>query len=115
MEIRSGKLSIKEAARKYGMSPTGINYWKINFGMRKPQGKHEKKRFSNLVSPQDTSYQKIRELETQVEKLKITVADLYVENELLKKLDSFTQTSKKQDISIVTAESLPQLLKSRKL
>lgn len=108
-EIECGKITLKNAARKYGMSPSGIIYWKIHFGMRNPHGKKEKQKLSpsQLEDPQT---QRIRQLEHDVEKLKLKLADLYLENDLLKKLEIFSQTKRKQSSCIVTAENLSQFL-----
>jgi transposase-like protein len=113
-EIESGKLSLKEAARRYSMSPSGIVYWKINFGMRRPYGKRERARYGELLPVGDDNARRIRELEYQLGELKLKVADLYLENDLLKKLGTYVQTKRKHDSSIVTPENLPQFLDARK-
>jgi transposase-like protein len=113
-EIESGKLSLKEAARRYSMTPSGISYWKIHFGMRRPYGKRERARYADLLPAGSIDSHRIRDLEYQLGELKLKVADLYLENDLLKKLSSFVQTKRKQDSSIVSPENLPQFLNARK-
>jgi transposase-like protein len=104
-EIESGKISLHDAARKYDMSPSGIQYWKIQFGMRKPWGKAESARLGVDYESHD------RALERQVEELKIQLANLYLENEFLKKAQDFSKRQKKLDTSIITDQNLSDYAK----
>lgn len=109
-EIESGQLDKKSAARKYGMSPSGINYWKIHFGLRPPHGKAEKARYLGEDSSSDQA-QREKHLETEVERLKLKLADLYLENEFLKKAQIFAEQKRKQSTCVVTAQNLSQFVK----
>jgi transposase-like protein len=97
-EIQSGQIDIKSAARKYGVSPSGINYWKIHFGMRGPQGRLEKARFFGEEVDQIQKDQ-------HIEQLKLKVAELYMENEFLKKVRASTARQKKLNASIITDQN----------
>jgi transposase-like protein len=107
-EIASGKITLLEASRKYKMSPSGISYWRIHFGMRKAYGKRERDRLTRLDSPK-TSQEKV--LEKELEDLKVKLADLYLENEFLKKAQAFARDEKKRSSSIVTDLNLYQFKK----
>jgi transposase-like protein len=109
-EISSGQISLTEAARKYGISPSGIHYWKIHFGMRPPNGEREKARFSGDGKSKEEIFVK-RQLEKELEQLKMKVAELYMENEFLKKARDFVERDKKLNSSVVTDQNLSQFVK----
>src|ERR1700683_307681 len=106
-EIESGQLSKLDAARKYGVSPSGINYWKIHFGMRPPHGRVEKARFGVA----DSEAQREKRLESEVADLKVKLAELYLENEFLKKAKAFAAREKKLDSCVITDQNLSQFVK----
>ncbi len=111
-EISSGRITLNDAARKYGMSPSGISHWKIYFGMRPPYGKREKLRHLGPQSVKDINQVQDRnKLEQEVEQLKIKVAELYLENDFLKKAELFLSQNKKLDSSIITDQNLSQFVK----
>ena len=105
-EIQSGQITLKGAAQKYGISPSGIIYWKIHFGMRPPHGKLEKARLENTDETPKSAAE--RALEKEVEELKVKLAELYLENDFLKKARAFADRQKKLDTLIITDQNVSQ-------
>jgi transposase-like protein len=99
-EIDSGGITLRDAARKYEMSPSGISYWRIHFGMRKPWGKRERE--SLLNEPKEPKTVQERALAKELEELKLKLAELYIENDFLKKARSYADREKKHTSSIIT-------------
>jgi hypothetical protein len=56
------------------------------------------------VSPENQLLQK----ETQIRNLKQEIADLYLENLMLKKILEYSKHLKKEDSSVITSENLDQ-------
>ena len=93
-EIERGDASMSAICRKYQLS----------FGL--VAGWREKLAKGNLI---DKPTSREMELERENEKLKAKIGDLVMQNDLLKKFQSYVQQKKKLDTSVVTPSNLAQL------
>lgn len=98
-EVESGLLSVSAAGRKYQISGTVIDRWR----RQARQGGLE-------AGPSVRE----RGLERENRELKEKLAELYVENEHLKKLGDWLRRHKSASTCVITAESLPRLSKGSK-
>ena len=98
-EVESGLLSVSAASRKYQIAGSVIDRWR----RQARQGGLE-------TGPS------IRErgLERENRELKEKLAELYLENEHLKKLGDWLRRRKSASTCVITAESLPRLPKGSK-
>ena len=98
-EVESGLLSVGAASRKYQIAGSVIDRWR----RQTRQGGLE-------------SIPSIRErgLERENRELKEKLAELYLENEHLKKLGDWLRRRKSVSTSVITEESLPRLPKGSK-
>ena len=66
-------------------------------------------KFPKMKKSQGTSVEnKLLQHETQIRNLKQEIADLYLENKMLKKMFEYSQHLKKEDSSVITSENLDQ-------
>jgi transposase len=93
------KLTIREAAKLYGVSHGTISDWKK---------KYKKKSWGNAgkLSARDTSELTKYRFETQLKELKLEIGELYLENLMLKKILQHSQKIKRESSSIITSETL---------
>jgi transposase-like protein len=91
-------MSYREAAKVYGMSHGSVAHWKKVY----LQGKFPKMKAAAAISPET----KHLHLESQIRNLKQEIADLYLENLMLKKMSAYSRQAKKESSSIVTSENL---------
>jgi hypothetical protein len=68
--------------------------------MRRPWGKEERERI--LGKPKEPKTIQERSLAKEVEELKLRLAELYIENEFLKKARSYADREKEPSSSIIT-------------
>lgn len=90
-EIESGLVRAAEAARKYELSPTLIERWRTKY------------REGTLVERPTTEE---LSLKAENERLKVKVAELTMENDLLKKLADSERRQRRERSSIVTGRNL---------
>jgi len=98
-EVESGLLSVGAASRKYQIAGSVIDRWRC-------QARHGGLETGPSVRE--------RGLERENRELKEKVAELYLENEHLKKLGDWLRRQKSVNTSVITAESLPRLPKGSK-
>jgi transposase-like protein len=98
-EVESGLLSVGAASRKYQIAGSVIDRWRR-------QARH-----GGLESGPSV---RERGLERENRELKEKVAELYLENEHLKKLGDWLRRHRSVNTSVITAESLPRLPKGSK-
>lgn len=98
-EVESGLLSVGAASRKYQIAGSVIDRWR----RQTRQGGLE-----TIPSIRE------RGLERENRELKEKLAELYLENEHLKKLGDWLRRRKSVSTSVITAESLPRLPKGSK-
>jgi transposase len=93
-------MSYREAAKIYNMSHGSVHHWKKVY----LDGK-----FPKMKKSQGTSVQnKLLQHETHIRNLKQEIADLYLENKMLKKMFEYSQHLKKENLSTITSENLDQ-------
>jgi transposase-like protein len=95
-QIAAGQITISDAARAHGVSPSVIYYW------QKQQNK------GSLI---DGPTARERELEREVEKLKAKIGDMTMQIDHLKKLEDYARRQKKLNTSVVTGLNLAQFKK----
>ena len=98
-EVETGLLSVSAASRKYQISGSVIDRWRRQArqgGLR--AGPSVREKF----------------LERENRELKEKVAELYLENDHLKKLADWLRQHRSANTSVITAQSLPQLPKGSK-
>lgn len=93
-------MSYREAAKIYNVSHGSVHHWKKVY----LDGKFPKMKKAQTVSPENQLLQK----ETQIRNLKQEIADLYLENLMLKKMFEYSKHLKKEDSSVITSENLDQ-------
>jgi transposase-like protein len=98
-EVESGLLSVGAASRKYQIAGSVIDRWR----RQTRQGGLE-----TIPSIRE------RGLERENRELKEKLAELYLENEHLKKLGDWLRRRKSVSTSVITAESLARLPKGSK-
>jgi transposase-like protein len=98
-EVESGLLSVSAASRKYQLSGSVIDRWR------------QQARQGDLQTAPS-----VREkfLERENRELKEKLAELYLENDHLKKLGDWLRQHKSVSTSVITAESLSRLPKGSK-
>ncbi|MGA2877257.1 MAG: transposase [Nitrososphaerales archaeon] len=94
-EVESG-LSLNEVARRRQVSPSLIIQWRQHL------------RQGTLV---DKPSSREKALEKELERYKAKVAELLMENDLLKKVHQWSRWQKKLDTSIITAKNLEEFQK----
>lgn len=93
-------MSYREAAKVYGMSHGSVHHWKKVY----LAGKFPKMKQAATVSPETRHLH----LESQIRNLKQEIADLYLENLMLKKMSAYSRQLKSESSSVVTSENLDQ-------
>ena len=98
-EVESGLLSVSAASRKYQISGSVIDRWR---------------RQARQGGLDTAPLARQRLLERENRELKERLAELYLENDHLKKLGDWLRRHKSASTSVITAESLPRLSKGSK-
>jgi transposase-like protein len=98
-EVESGLLSVSAASRRYQIAGSVIDGWR------------RQARQGGLESGPSV---RERGLERENHELKEKLAELYLENEHLKKLGDWLRRHKSATTSVITAENLPRLPKGSK-
>lgn len=98
-EVESGLLSVSSASRKYQISASVIDRWRRQAGR------------GGLDSAPSA---RERLLERENRELKEKLAELYLENDHLKKLGDWLRRNKSGATSVITAENLVRLPKGPK-
>jgi transposase-like protein len=93
-------MTLREAARTFGVSHGSVSLWKKLYKRGEKRG-HDKK----VVQ---TPAVQVYRLEEHVKELKHEIAELYLENTMLKKALKVSQTNKKENSSVITPDSLDQ-------
>jgi transposase-like protein len=98
-EVESGLLSVSTASRKYQISGSVIDRWR-----------HQARQGGLQGGPSVRA----KSLERENRELKEKVAELYLENDHLKKLGDWLRQRRSVSTSVITAESLARLPKGSK-
>lgn len=94
-EVKGGQISINGAGRKYEVSYSTIERWIARFDAGKLTGK------------QDIDEMALR---AENERLKAKVGELTMENDLLKKFQSWRQQRRSADTCVITEKNLAQFV-----
>lgn len=92
-EVESGNISLSAAGRKYELSPNLINQWRDKF------------RDGNLS---DQPSKRERELEKELERYKVLLAEAHADREFLKKVQEFGRRQKRQDTAVISGLNINQ-------
>ena len=98
-KVDEGDMSFREAAKTFGMSHGTVGVCVKRF--RKGNWGKDKLIVSDRV--------KVQRLETHTRELKHEIAELYLENLMLKKALQFSRQIKKENSSVITSETLDLL------
>ena len=102
-KVVSGELTLREAAQRYGVSHGSISLWKKRYGSRTLHLMKQKKE----IKPR-TAGGREAALESEIRVLKQELGDMYMQIQMLKKAQVFSERAKKDASSIVTSENLDQ-------
>lgn len=92
-EVESGNISLSAAGRKYELSPNLINQWRDKFR-------------GGALSDQPTKRE--RELEKELERYKVLLAEAHADREFFKKAQDYARRLKKQDTAVITGQNIDQ-------
>lgn len=92
-EVESGSITLSAAGRKYDLSPNLINQWRDKF---------RGGALSDLPSKRE------RELEKEVERYKVLLAEAHADREFLKKAQNYGRRLRKQDTAVITGQNIDQ-------
>ena len=99
-KVVEGDLTYREAAKTFGTSHGSIAAWVNQF---------KKGNWGNAAKTKEASEKvKVQRLESNVRELKHEIADLYLENLMLKKALTHSHQIKKENSSVITSENLGQ-------
>lgn len=96
-------LTYRHASQIYSVSHGTVNHWVKMYRSGVLTGKVRKAKKDEKLKESD-----IARLEHHVKNLKTEIGELYLENLMLKKALEFSRQIKKDDLSVITSESLDQ-------
>jgi len=105
-QVVEKELGYRDAAKLYGVSHGSIGAWVKKF-KKKSWGNAAK---TSVISEEVHRYR----VESHVKELKHEIAELYLENLMLKKILQHSQQIKKERSSVITSENLDQFKKGVK-
>jgi len=92
-EVESGSMSLSACARKHELSPNLINQWRDKF------------RGGTLI---DKPTKREKELEKDLERYKVLLAEAHADREFLKKAEDLSRRLKRQDTAVITGLNIDQ-------
>ena len=107
--IVEDKLSFREAAKIYKVSHGTISHWTKLYKTGKMSGRL--KRSKQMVESQSNH---VLRMENVIKNLKVEIGELYLENQMLKKAQIYSQQQKSVSSSAITSENLAQWKKGAK-
>jgi transposase-like protein len=107
--IIEDKLTFREAAKIYKVSHGTISHWTNLYKAGKMPGRIKKSKV--MVESQGNH---ILRMENVIKNLKTEIGELYLENQMLKKAQIYSQQQKSVSSSAVTSENLAQWKKAAK-
>ena len=99
-KVTSGEMTYRQAAKAFGVSHGVVAAWVKKF--KKGTILKAKKKWT------ETDTAKNQRLEAHIKELKEEVADLYLQNQMLKKAISYAQSLAKDNSSVITSENFGQ-------
>lgn len=100
-KVVEGEMSYREAAKTFGVSNGAVGQYVKRFKKNGGWGNAQKVK-------EASDKNKSQRLEYQVRELKHEIAELYLENLMLKKALQFSVQVKKENSSVITSENLDQ-------
>jgi transposase len=97
-------LTYRKASEIYGCSHGTVNHWVKQYRSGILPGKVRKAKMDANANERTAD-----RLAHQVKSLKTEIGELYLENLMLKKALEYSQQIRKDDLSVITSESLDQL------
>lgn len=105
-QVVEKELSYRDASKLYGVSHGSIGSW---------VKKYKKKNWGNSAKTKVVSEEVHRyRMDSQLKDLKYEIGELYLENQMLKKILQHSQQIKKERSSVITSENLAQYKKGVK-
>jgi transposase len=105
-QVEEKELTYRQASKLYGISHGTIGSW---------VKKYKKKNWGNSAKTKVITEEVHRyRVETQLKDLKCEIGELYLENQMLKKILQHSQQIKKERSSVITSENLAQFKKGVK-
>jgi len=92
-EVESGSLSLSAAGRKYELSPILISQWRDKF---------------RNGALDDKPSKRVRELEQELERYKVLLAEAHADREFLKKAQDYAQRLRRQNTAVITGLNIDQ-------
>jgi transposase-like protein len=100
-DIDKGVLTRQAASKKYGISLSGLGYWRATMAKA-----HHSEFQEQVVNQESQTAQREQQLEKEIDRLKIQLAEAFLEMEFLKKAHSSMVREKRLNTSVVTATNL---------
>ncbi len=97
LELETGKMSLSGASKKYEVSPITLRNWQKKF----TEGRL-----------QDGPSKREKELEKELERYKVLLAEAHAEREFIKKVNASLERSEKLKSAVVTGQNLSQFQKA---
>lgn len=107
-KVCEGEMTLREAAKTFGMSHGTVSVAVKRFRT----GDWSKGNAAKLKQINERA--KVQRMESNIRELKHEIAELYLENVMLKKALQFSQQVKRENSSVITSETLDQLPKAAK-
>lgn len=98
-----GELTYREAAKTFDVSHGAVHSWILKYKNQEHKSKRSKR-----LSKYNEEVKNYRH-EAQMKELKHEIAELYLENLMLKKALQYSVQVKKSNSSVITSENLDQL------
>lgn len=102
-DVVENGMSFREAANKYKCSHGTVSHWSKLYREGKLAKRVEKQKTS-----QSKAEAQLQRQERYIKELKAQVGELYLENQLLKKAQTYFQQLKNERSSVITSENLDQ-------
>lgn len=97
VEIESGNISVSGAAKKYGVATITLHHWRKKFS-------------EGNLSDKPTKREK--ELEKELEKYKVLLAEAHAEREFVKKMNEQLERSRRLKSAVISGLNLSQFQKA---
>jgi transposase len=98
--VTSGEMTYRQAAKAFGVSHGVVGTWVKKF--KKGTILKSKKKWV------ETDNAKIQRQDAHIKELKAEIAELYLQNQMLKKAITYAQSLEKESSSVITSENLDQ-------
>jgi transposase len=107
-KVVKGELTYRQASKLYAASHGSIGLWVKQY-KSKNWGRN-----SRTQNVKVSEFVQKNRHEGQIRDLKLQISELYLENLMLKKMVEYSQTIKKEHLSVITSENWEQFKKAAK-